>query len=296
LSPRFVIPAPLCEGDLVKVIAPAGPFDRTLAWRGLAWLKRHFRVHYDRRIFERDGFLAGDDAARLRELNAALRCEQARAVIVVRGGYGCGRIAPFADFPALRRLPKWLVGFSDVTALHCEAQRVGVASLHAENVTGLGVGDDSARQSWLAALTRPPHGTRLPLQWVRGGAASGVLVGGNLAVLHAAATARRFRPAPGSLVFLEEVSEAPYRIARCLSALDQAGVFDSATGILVGHVSGARPGAHGTEAIEVFERFCRRAALPLAWGLCAGHERPNTPLPLGVSARIGADGLTLLGD
>ena len=133
----LVIPPALRPGSTVRVIAPASPFDRTLALSGIAFLGQRYRVQYDWQMFARDGFLAGSDQRRRQELEESLAAPEVAAVIAARGGYGITRMASDVDFTVLRRHPKWLVGFSDVTALHVEAQNVGVASLHAHHAAGL---------------------------------------------------------------------------------------------------------------------------------------------------------------
>lgn len=283
---QFIVPPPLKPGDIVRVIAPAGPFDRTLFWRGVGWLAHHFRLSFDREAFAREGFLAGSDRRRLRELDQALDCPRAAAIVAARGGVGCTRLVGRVDFSRLRARPKWMVGFSDITALHLEAQRMGVASLHAHNVTGLGQGDAPEREAWLAALVGPPCFESAPLEMLRPGVAAGPLLGGNLALLHDSVGCGRFTPPPGYVLFLEEIGEAPYRIDRMLVGLERAGVLDRASGIVVGHVAASPPGPAGTSARDVFFRFAQRLRLPLAWGLEAGHGRPNHPLALGLPARL----------
>src|SRR3954468_81949 len=105
---RRVIPAPLQPGARLRVIAPSGPFDRTLVLRGLGWLGERYRVEFDWSIFERTGFLAGGDERRLDELNLALADPNLGAIIAARGGYGLTRIAHLADYGALLRYPKWI--------------------------------------------------------------------------------------------------------------------------------------------------------------------------------------------
>jgi len=202
------------------VIAPSSPFDRTLALRGIAWLGQRYRVDFDWSMFERTGFLAGTDARRLAELNRALRDGETRAIVAARGGYGLTRIAHLAAWGELLRNPKWLVGFSDVTALHVEAQRLRVASLHADNVAGLGRGDARARARFLSALEKPLAVRRFDglASW-RGGAATGTLAGGNLTLLATAAVAGRLALPDGAVLALEDVTEASYRVDRMLSAL-----------------------------------------------------------------------------
>lgn len=288
------MPKALCSGDLVRVIAPAGPFDRALFYRGLSWLSERFRVIYDRGVFQRSGLFAGDDSRRLNELNAALRCPQTAAIIAARGGAGCSRIAPAADFAALRQYPKWLVGFSDVTALHVEAQAVGVASLHAHNLTGLGRSHMATRTEWLQALSAPHEAPpQTPLEMLTPGSAQGPVVGGNLALVHNAVAAGRWHSVPGAILFFEEVAEACYRIDRMLVALEQAGVFRTAAAVLVGDITECDVGQAGVSARDVFASLGARTSLPVAWGFPAGHGVRNVPLILGQRLNLDLGLLTL---
>jgi muramoyltetrapeptide carboxypeptidase len=259
----------------------------------LGWLSRHFKVRYSRRALQRHGFLAGTDEQRLIELDSALRCPDSRAIVAVRGGFGSGALAHLADFPAMVRNPKWLIGFSDVTALHVECQRLGLASLHAHNLTGLGRADETERGAWLQALLDPRHTRKFQLRRLTWGDAQGPLVGGNLTLLHQAALAGRFRPPLGSLLFVEEVGEAPYRIARLLLGLEQAGIFDRIGALIVGDVSDAPLRSHGVDSEAVFRAAALRNGFPLAVGLPAGHLRHNAPLVLGCPARLEQTELTL---
>src|SRR5690606_1903477 len=111
-------------------------------------------------------------------------------------------------------------------ALHCEAARAGVASLHAHNVTGLGRGDEEERQRWLQAVFAPMAVRTTALRMLTPGTASGILTGGNLVLLHDLVVSGHWRPPDGGVLFVEEIAEPPYRIDRMLCALERAGVFD----------------------------------------------------------------------
>src|SRR5690606_17243325 len=129
-----IVPPALRPRGVVRVVAPSGPFEPALVWRGLGWLAERYRVRFDRGIFSRRGYLAGDDARRAEELARAIVEPEVEAVFCARGGFGASRYVHRIDFSALRSAPRWVVGFSDVTAIHVECASVGVASLHAANV------------------------------------------------------------------------------------------------------------------------------------------------------------------
>jgi muramoyltetrapeptide carboxypeptidase len=285
----LVIPPALRPGATVRVIAPASPFDRTLALCGIAFLGERYRVQFDWSMFERDGFLAGSDERRRVELQHALAAAEVSAVIAARGGYGITRIANDVDFGVLRRAPKWLVGFSDVTALHLEAQAAGVASLHAHHAAGLGRGDWHARQGWLQALEAPLAPRELRGRALRAGRVRGVLVGGNLTVLFTCAVTGRLKLPAGSILALEDVTEASYRIDRMLSALRVGGHLQGVRGVAVGGFTDCPPGPHRVPVEEVVRRELTALGVPVVTGLPFGHDLPNEPLLLGSLAELDGD-------
>lgn len=292
---RVIVPEALRPGDRVRVVAPSGPFDRALVLRGVGWLARRYRVELEPGLFSRDGFLAGPDARRRDELSRALDDPGVRAVIAARGGYGLTRIAHQIDFTALRKEPRWIVGFSDVTVLHVEASRVGVASLHAHNAAGLGRGDAAAREQWQNALENPRARRRHSgLRTWRAGRATGPLCGGNLTMLYTcAASGRLFLPDGGVLV-IEDVTESSYRLDRMLTALAVAGHFDRVAGVVLGDLTSCAAGPFGVAAEDAVRSRLVELGVPVAAGLRFGHDRWNEPLPLGLTAELDATRGTLL--
>ncbi len=287
-------PPALRPGDRVRIVAPSGPFDPALLWRGVGFLAERYRVELDRALFSRQGFLAGSDQRRADELNRALLDPHVAAVIAARGGYGLLRIIDRIDLTSMARAPKWFVGFSDATALHVALARHGVASLHAHNACGLGRGDAHARAAWVDALERPELSRRIDgLDTWQAGRARGPLFGGNLTLLFACSAAGRLRVPDGALLVLEDVTESAYRIDRMLTALETSGAFDRVAAVLVGELTDCPTGPHGVPALDVMrERLCR-LGVPVLAGLPFGHGRNNCPLPLGFLAAVEPGALTL---
>lgn len=262
----------------------------------MAFLGERYRVELDWRLFERDGFLAGSDARRREELQNALDAPHVAAVLAARGGYGITRIASDVRFEALRESPKWLIGFSDVTALHLEAQAVGVASLHAHHAAGLGRGDAHARARWIAALEQPLAARTLQGRTLRAGRVRGPLVGGNLTVLFTCAVTGRLRLPEGAILALEDVTEASYRIDRMLSALRLGGHLRGLAGVALGGFTDCSPGVHRVSVEHVLARELEALGVPAVAALPFGHDLPNEPLLLGAEAELDADqGLLRLG-
>ena len=285
--PALILPEPLAPGSAVRVVAPSSPFEPRLLWRGLGWLAQRYQIRFDRGIFARSGYLAGDDERRRRELEAALAEPDVGAVLCARGGYGLSRYAHRIDWSVLRSRPRWIVGFSDVTALHVEAARASVASVHGCHVTALGRSDASCREALVRTLEHP-YETRVfeRLDAWRPGQASGPLFGGNLTVLHACAAAGRLRLPVGSVLLLEDVGERPYRIDRALTTLQVGGYLDRVAAVVVGELSDCSPGPDGVSVLEVLRERLSLLDVPVVAGLPVGHGLRNEPVVLGAPARV----------
>jgi muramoyltetrapeptide carboxypeptidase len=285
-----VIPAPLQPGSRVRVIAPSSPFDRTLVLRGMGWLSERYRVEFDWSIFERTGFLAGSDSRRLDELNRALSDPSLGAIVAARGGYGLTRIAHLADYGALLRSPKWIVGFSDITALHVEAQALGIASFHGPNAAALGRSDEWTRQRFVRALEAPSTPMVFEgLEIRQPGVAAGVLVGGNLTLLLTCQASGRLRFPHGAILVIEDVTEASYRIDRMLSALLASGALDGIAGVVLGDFNDCPDGPHRVPLRQVLDERLSTLRVPVLAGLRFGHARYNEFVQLGALAELDAN-------
>jgi muramoyltetrapeptide carboxypeptidase len=292
------LPPPLSPGARVALVAPAGPL------RGEHDLQAAI-VHAESFGWEplpaphalsRHGYLAGTDEERTRDFNAALRSDRVDAIWCVRGGYGAMRILPAVDYDALRRNPRPLLGYSDITALHCAVNvRSGVVSYHGP--TARGTLTDFSRDSLVRAVVKQvdPCGSAPRARTLRGGRATGRLVGGNLALL-AALSGTPFAPDyDGAILVLEDVGEATYRIDRMLQQLRLAGALDRVAGIAFGQFT------ESTDAIDspscplddVLREAADGAGVPAMAGIPLGHVDDQWTIPLGARAELDADAHTL---
>lgn len=285
-----VYPPPLAPGAVVRVIAPAGPFDPSLGWRGLGWLSERYRLRFDRGIFARHGYLAGDDRRRLGELQAALAEPGVGAVLCARGGYGVSRIAHLVDWSLIARTPRWIIGFSDNTALHVEICKLGIASLHACHLTALGRSDARTRSSLAVVLEHPTAPRRFDrLSTLRSGAATGPLFVGNLSLLHACAAAGRLRLPDACVLVLEDVGELPYRIDRMLTTLLVGGHLDRVSGVVLGEFERCTSPDAGPTVEQVALERLEALGVVLAAGAPVGHGSNNEPMVVGARASLVAD-------
>jgi muramoyltetrapeptide carboxypeptidase len=289
-------PKALKRGDLIGVAAPAGPVEEDRLGRGVAELERlGFAVRVADGVRERKGFTAGTVENRLRQLHALFADPAVAAIACARGGAGTIQLLPGLDRDLVRDHPKVVLGYSDVTLLHLEMQRLGVASLHGPMVArGLDEGETGYdRASLWHGLTgegTPYESGEDDLLPLADGAAEGVLRGGCLSMLAAVAGTPWGAPRPDepTLLFLEDVDEKPYRVDRVLRQLRASGAFEGVAGVVFGDMKGCAPGFDEDYTLEdVLLEALDGLGVPVALGLSSGHTTlPGVTLPLGVRARL----------
>jgi len=291
----LVRPERLHEGARVAVVAPSGPVPADQLDAGLEVLRSWgLDVHVGEHVLgpaPARRYLAATDRQRATDLMTAWLDDRVAAVVCARGGFGAQRIVDLLDWDALARArPKLLVGFSDITALlQAMAARLGLVTVHGPMVTNLGPLDDLPREHLRRTLFEPDQALVLspePLDVLVPGAAEGVLVGGNLAVLASGAGAPAAMPATDSIAVLEEVGEQPFRIDRQLTQLLRAGWFDGVRGVVLGHFTDCGPA--GAWRDVVVDRL-GGLGVPLVVGARFGHTSDNLLVPLGVPAALDAD-------
>lgn len=285
-------PAPLEAGDLIAVVAPAGPIHEAALAGGLRVLESQgFRVALGEHLRDQRGYLAGQDEARAEDLNRAMADPDIRGILCARGGYGCGRILNRLDYAALRNDPKIFVGYSDVTALHLAfAREVGLVTFHGPTVESLGARlTRLTLETFIRAVTsrEPLDVMRMPTDYpaprvVSAGRATGILAGGNLSLICALMGTRYELETKGKVLVLEDVGEQPYRVDRMLCQLGLAGKLTQAVGVVVGEM------VNCADALDLDET--EMAAPPEARG---PGSLPRRPGPAAVAAAPGSPESTL---
>lgn len=216
------------------------------------------------------------------------------AIVFARGGYGAMRIAFELPWDAFAARPKWLVGFSDITALHLLANGRGVASIHGPNVTGLGRTITPAeRWSFLQSLEAPGRACGWDgLTVVHAGRATrGPVIGGNLALFEAMLGTPGVRIPEGAIVVLEDVTERPYRVDRMLTSLVLRGAFAPASALVFGGFHQCEPGPDGVTVERVIAETTASLGIPVVSGAPFGHGAPNHAFVTGRAATL--DGASL---
>jgi muramoyltetrapeptide carboxypeptidase len=293
-------PSRLRPGDRVAVIAPASPFNRDEFDKGVAELQSlGFDAVFEDSVFAlHGGYLSGAANVRARAFLDAWRDPSVRALIAVRGGYGSVHLLPYLEKQDLRETPKAFIGYSDLTSvLTYLTASCGIVSFHGPMLgRGLGRGLDAYdRDSFVRSLTRAePLGelSAPSLETFSKGEATGPLLGGTLAQLVASlGTPYAFKPPAGHVLFLEDVSERPYRIDRMLTQLHLAGVLDSAAALVLGEFPECSEPGGEPSARSVFADLLKDFKGPVVFGFPSGHTTgPIVTLPFGVRARVVANG------
>lgn len=270
-------------------MAPSGPFDESALHQGLSHLA-DYDLRFSPELSQRRlGFLAGDDATRLAELQAALDCPETRVIWLARGGHGLTRIAHRLDFTQFALRPKWIVGFSDGTVLHQAARAHGVASLHAPNVTSLSDHAAPNVDSLRAALVGTFPSAWQVVPWA-GGHAVGPLVGGNLTVLCMLAASGALTLPAGAVLFLEDVDETSYRVDRMLTALIVGGYLRQVSGIVLGSFTNCSAGRFDVPTVDVLRRTLSTLGVPVVAEFPSGHGPERQSWVHG--GRVTLDGVT----
>ena len=290
-------PATLQPGDLVAVVAPAAAIDATVLSAGVRALERlGYRVRVGEAVQKRNGYLAGKDSDRVRDLIDAFVDPNVRAIIAARGGYGAGRLLPLLDLDIVRQYPKIFIGHSDLTfLLSYFAQRAELVTFHGPMVSGLVAETEGAKQ-FVALLSGDRSMWKMSARdIIQPGTAEGVLTGGCLSVVTAMLGTPYEIETAGRLLLLEDVNEKPFRIDRMLTHLRQAGKLDDVAGVIFGEMPGCV--ADPREAVTVRDVIAQAfadAPYPVVMGLPTGHGDGGMTLPLGVRGRLAGERLTLL--
>jgi len=297
---QTLYPNVLRAGDAVALVSPAGPVAaakvESAAQVLQSWgLKPRIYPH----ALDTHSFYAGTDEHRLADFNAALADPGIRAIFCNRGGYGAQRIVQGLDFDAVRRDPKLVIGFSDITAIH-EALWVHtrLATIHGPVAAQFERSGVFTSSVWHATMSTTPVRVTAdaaePTFNVRtSGAAEGILLGGNLCMLSTSVGTPFMPDLTGAILLIEEVNEAAYRVDRMLTQLLNSGVLNGVVGIALGQFTEPKTSGATTPSSVLMERLCG-LGIPLVGGFAIGHGDVNHAVPLGTQASLDADSGTLL--
>ncbi|MEB2778379.1 LD-carboxypeptidase [Algoriphagus sp. D3-2-R+10] len=305
-DPKTLLPKAIKKGDMVGLISPsAATADRmqfTYAKEALEALG--FEVKLGNNLMNRRGHLAGTDAERAGDLNEMFADKEVKAIVSIRGGSGAARILPLIDYKAISKNPKPLLGYSDITALHCAIQaQTGLITFHGpmgsgswntfnveqfekvffnqEKVTYENIHSES--DDLVVKSNR--------IQTLKGGKIEGKILGGNLTVLTAISGSPYYPDFKDSVLFIEDIGEDPYKMDRMMSTLKLNGTLDKIKGFIFGQCSDCEPGGgYGSLTLDqVLDDYVLPLGIPAYSGAMIGHISQQFIIPVGAKVAMDAD-------
>jgi len=284
-------PPALIPGDTIAIVSTARKVDA--AFINLAektFTKWGFKIRRGDNLFKVHHQFAGSDSSRRADLRSAFEDPEVKAVVCARGGYGTARIIDDIDFDVLKQNPKWVTGYSDVTALHSHIyNKAGLQSIHGTMPVNFEDNTPESLESLRLLLTGNFLSYTAPAHRLnRAGAGEGVMLGGNLSVLYSMAASASELNTEGAVLFLEDLDEYLYHIDRMMLALKRAGKLAKLAGIVVGGMTDMRDNTvpFGKTAEEIIAEHAGSYAYPICFGFPAGHITGNRAWLHGKKVRL----------
>lgn len=226
-------------------------------------------------------YLAGTDAERASDFQSLINDPETKAIACARGGYGTTRVIDTLDFSALFTYPKWIIGFSDVTAIHLMLFKLGIKSLHATMPL---LFSNPASSSSVESLRQSLFGeysviSALPNRYNKFGKATAPVIGGNLSLIVDSIGTSGDPDTNGKILVIEEVDEYMYKVDRMMMHLKRAGKLENLSGLIVGHMTDIKHPelAFGETIEQVIISKMEGTNFPVAFNFPIGHENPNFP-------------------
>lgn len=285
------IPPFLTNGDSIGIAATArkvSPEEIEAALQNMQ--AAGFKTILASNIYTAYNQFSGTDAMRVQGLNELLHNHEIKAIWCARGGYGSVRLLDKIDWKALKDNPKWLCGFSDVSALHAHLQqKIGMASMHSEMMLGFEKNSYEAHGSFIDALIGKGNNYAFEAHLLnKKGSAVAEIVGGNLSVLYSLLGSKSQLNTNGKILFLEDLDEYLYHIDRMMMALKRAGMLKNLKALIVGGLSNMRDNSipFGKTAEEIILDVVSDYHYPVCFNFPAGHVPDNRTLVFGAKAEI----------
>lgn len=302
-------PKRLAQGDTVAIIAPSsGINDAEFAKALQNMADLGFKVKTGKFTRSVNGFIAGTDKERLQDLHWAFGDKEIKAVWCVRGGYGATRYLPDIDYNLIKKNPKILIGYSDITALHTAIhQNTGLVTFHGPVATS--TFSDYAKNHVTNTLMNPSTPYKVDISPVNAakeapefktrvivkGKERGKLIGGNLSLLTAmAGTPFALKNTKGKVLFIEDVGERPYRLDRMFVQLKQSIDLRELAGIALGVFTECDPPDDKSQTVfDVVQDHLGNLGIPVIYGLSFGHIRDQFTMPVGIEAELDTGNATM---
>ena len=290
ITSNLITPPYLQKGDTIAIVAPAGKLTtrKDVIDKAKA-LAESWGLHvvYGKHLFDSAGHFSATDAQRTADFQKAMDNPNIKAIWAGRGGYGTVRILDKLDYSIFKKHPKWIIGYSDITALHSHIHTLGFETIHGMMGTSL-ADDPNENVATFKSFKKAIFGKKLSYSLVsvkenRNGAAKGQLIGGNLALLASMLGSESQMNANGKIIFIEEVGEYKYSIDRMLQSLKRAGFFENCKGLIIGDISKIKTNSTkwGSSIEQLIYDVVAEYNFPILYNFPAGHEPDNRSLIFG---------------
>lgn len=309
-DPKTLLPKAIQKGDTLGLISPSAAtsnrMEFTFATEALEALG--FKVKVGENLTNRRGHLAGTDEERAQDLNGMFADPEIAAIICIRGGSGAARILPLIDYKLIKKNPKPLMGYSDITALHCAIHsQTGLITFHGPNGTGSWNSFNVKQfeqmffeQAKITYKNEQPKGDDLVLknnriQTLKAGTAEGKILGGNLTVLTSLSGTPYYPDFKDSILFIEDIGEDPYKMDRMMSTLKLNGTLAKIKGFIFGQCSDCEPGGgYGSLSVDqVMDDYILPLEIPAYTGAMIGHVVKQFIIPVGTQVKMDASAGTI---
>lgn len=291
-------PPSLKTGDTIAITSPAGAvWDYSQVEKYKSMLENSgFQVMLGKTLTEKHGYFAGTDELRAMELNELFSNNYVNGIFCMKGGWGCARILDKLHYDTIKKNPKVIMGFSDITSLLIAINaKTGLVTYHGP-VGNSGWNDFTVKYVKSVLVDKSivsygyPEDDSDKFYTINEGKSKGILVGGNLTVLAGMIGSDYLPDWKNKILFLEETGEEPYRIDRMLTQLKLAGVLNNISGFIFGKCvkCDAEEPEKAFTIKQVLEQHVKPLGIPSFYGAMIGHIANKYTLPIGVSAEIDA--------
>lgn len=284
----MIFPAWLQRGDKVAVVATSGNLTKELSFKFFE--KYHLQVVAGKNLYQQNYRFAGTDEERLQDLQNALNDPEIKAIFCARGGYGVTRFIDKLDFSNFLQHPKWVIGYSDITALLLQLENNGIVSIHATMVKEFDLPEYATSAN---TLFETLFGKIKPIYFQpnllnRNGTAQATLTGGNLTMICNTIGTKSEINTDQKILFIEEIGEHLYHIDRMFVQLKRCGKLENLAGLLIGHFTNIKDEMpyFGKIIEQIIQELVKEYDYPVAFGFPAGHESPNLPIIFGNSYQL----------
>ncbi len=283
LNPPYLKP-----GDMLGITCPAGSIEpKDARYTEVMLAKWGFKSRVGSTVGKHWQRFAGTDLERAADFQRMIDDPMIKAIIFGRGGYGVIRMMDLINWDYFKKHPKWLVGYSDITALHCHINRnFSIPTIHARMAGGFNAVEDESEISLRNALM----GKQVDYRWKahplnREGKATGMLVGGNLSMIYAMQASPSELDTTNKILFIEDVSEYKYTVDRMLMNLKRSDKFNNLAGLIIGGFTGTKTEGDGYFTMSMEEIILEKVkdcGFPVSFGFPGGHQSPNLAIKLGM--------------